>query len=141
MARTGIGFGLATRYALSFAQGILGLFAAGTIFYEAHQYFLKYYTNEWIGVQFSGVNGCAGEDLIANGDLIGGKTFCNKPENFVPWIEVYRHHPLAAALYYGTILLILVSIGIIWRLSQRRTEHPDPHAQQPHGANSDDIVI
>lgn len=71
------------------------------------------------GIQFSGVNGCQGEDMIANGDLIGGQTFCNKPENFVPWIEVYRHHPLAAALYYGAAVAAILLIGFIWHVMQR----------------------
>jgi hypothetical protein len=105
--------GNAARYALSFAQGIMSLFAAGTIVYEAHRLFLWYYAREMVGIQLSGVNGCAGEDLVANGDLFSGKTFCNGPENLVPWIEIYRHHPPAAAAYYGSLLFILGLIAAI----------------------------
>ena len=133
-------FGLSTRFALGFVQGIMGLFAGGAVIYEAHSLFLQYYANEWIGIQYSGVNGCAGEETIANGDIIGGKTICNQPENFMPWIEVYRHHPLAAAAYYGAAIAILLAIAFVWRWSQKRRT-PDPTAQHPHGNSSDEGII
>ena len=131
----------AARYALSFVQGIMGLFAAGTVIYEAHRLFLWYYAREWIGVQISGVNGCAGEDWVANADLFSGKTFCNKPENLVPWIEIYRHHPLAAAAYYGSLIALLVVIATIWALIQRRSDTSDIVKQSPHGSPSDSGTI
>jgi len=101
-------------------QGLMRLAGAGAILFGAHQLFLRYYAKEWAGIQFTGPNGCAGEDMIANGDLIGGQTFCNKPENFIPWIEVYKNHPLAAACYYGAAAAAILLIGVIWHLLQRR---------------------
>lgn len=129
--------GNAARYALSLVQGIMSLFAAGTVVYEAHRLFLWYYAREMVGIQLSGVNGCAGEDLVANGDLFSGKTFCNRPENLVPWIEIYRHHPLAAAAYYGSLLLILGLIAAIWIFGQRRRGANNFAKQSPHGSSSD----
>jgi len=104
---------------LGLAQVVMGLFGAGSLLYAAHNLFLRYYANEWRGVQFSGVNTCAGEEAIANGDLFSGVTLCNKPVNFVPWIVVYRHHWHVAVLYYGAILLVILLIGIAWFLLQR----------------------
>ncbi len=128
--------GVAARYALGVIQGIMGLFAAGAVIYEAHSLFLWYYAREWQGIQLSGVNGCAGEDMVANGDLFNGKTFCNKPENLVPWVEIYRHHPLVAAAYYGGLLAIVGLIALVWMLAQRRSRPPDPTTQTPHGSTS-----
>ena len=133
--------GNAARYALSFAQGIMSLFAAGTVVYEAHRLFLWHYAREMTGIQLSGVNGCAGEDRVANGDLFSGKTFCNQPENLAPWIEIYRHHPLAAVAYYGSLLLLLGLIAAIWIFSQRRRGATDFAKQSPHGSSSDSGTI
>lgn len=105
---------------LAWVHGVFRLFSAGAVIYEAHHLFLRYYAREWQGVQIAGVNGCNGEDLIANADIFVGQTFCNKPENFVPWVEVYRHHPVAAAIYYGVALTIIVVIGMGISAAQRR---------------------
>jgi hypothetical protein len=111
---------------LALVQGVMGLFGAGSVIFAAHSLFLRYYANEWAGIQFSGVNGCAGEDMIANGDLIGGQTFCNKPENFVPWIEIYRRHWQAALAYYGAAAAVIVIIGFVWILLQRNRASATP---------------
>jgi hypothetical protein len=120
VVKLGTTVGNMARYGYAVAQGMMGLFAAGAVLAGAHKLFLRYYANEWRGVQISGVNGCVGEDMIANADLIGGKTFCNKPENFVPWVEVYRHHPRAAALYYGVAVTVILIIGLLAVVAQRR---------------------
>lgn len=120
------GLGAIARFGLSFVQAAMGLFGAGSVIFAAHNLFLRYYANEWVGIQFSGVNGCNGEDMVANGDLIGGQTFCNKPENFVPWIEIYKRHPVEAAAYYGTAAALILLIGFIWSLTQRRRASATP---------------
>jgi len=107
-------------------QAIIGLCGAGSVIYGAHTLFLRYYANEWRGVQISGVNGCAGEEGVANGDLFSGVTLCNKPENFVPWIEVYRHHWQVAASYYGAAAIAILLIGFLWSLTQRRRASVTP---------------
>ena len=135
------GFGYATRFALGFVQSLMGLFAAGTVVYEAHRLFLWYYAREYVGIQISGVNDCAGEDWVANGDLFEGKTFCNKPENFAPWYLIYEHHWLAALVYYGAIAAVLFLIGWLWLRHQRKSAPVDPTGQQPHGNSADDNTI
>ena len=129
--RTGLGQLLQTGHAL--AGGVMRLFGAGAILFEAHRLFLQYYSKEWIGIQYAGVNGCIGEDMIANGDLIGGQTFCNKPENFFPWVAVYQNHPVAAAAYYGAALALILVIGFVWHSLQRRrpTDAPFGDVQAP----------
>lgn len=126
------------RYGLAAVQAVMGLFGAGSVIFAAHKLFLRYYANEWAGIQFSGVNGCAGEDMIANGDLIGGQTFCNKPENFVPWIEIYRHHPRAAALYYGAALMVILLAGLIWHWVHRSRATVTPFGGAPKPASPSD---
>lgn len=127
--------------ALSTVQGIFGLFSAGTVLFEAHRLFLWYYAREWQGVQLSGVNECAGQEAIANGDLFSGTTLCNQPENLVPWVEVYRHHIGVAVAYYGVILAGLFLIAVVWYLFQNRRRIPDPRQQEPHGIAADDPLI
>jgi hypothetical protein len=105
---------------------VVRLFSAGAVLYGAHTLFLRYYAREWGGIQFAGVNGCQGEDMIANGDLIEGQTFCNKPENFVPWIEIYRRHWQAAPLYYGAALAVILILGLILTWLQRRMAPANP---------------
>ena len=112
-------------------QGLMRLVGAGAILFGAHQLFLRYYAREWAAIQFTGPNGCIGEDMIANGDLIGGQTFCNRPENFAPWIEVYKNHPLAAVTYYGAGAILIFLIGIIWHLLQRRRVGETPFGAPP----------
>jgi len=118
--------GHSARLGIALVQGVVALFGAGSVIAAAHALFLRYYAREWTGIQFSGVNGCAGEEWIANGDLIGGQTLCNKPENFVPWIEVYRHHWQAAVGYYGAAVALILLIGFIWSLTQRRQASSTP---------------
>jgi hypothetical protein len=98
------------------------LFGAGAVLYGAHMLFLRYYAREWAGMQFAGVNGCAGEEMIADGDLLEGQTYCNKVINFVPWVELYRRHWQAATLYYGVVLAAILLAGLVvlwmqWRLA------------------------
>ena len=124
--RLGAGLGLATRSALALLQGVMRLFTAGAVIYEAHRLFLRYYAREWAGIQLTGVNNCVGEDTIANGDLFEGKTFCNQPINFVPWLELYRRHWQAACLYYGAALVIIILIGLALSLAQRRLANSQP---------------
>jgi hypothetical protein len=119
------------RVAFGFVQAIMGLFGAGSLIFAAHSLFLRYYQNEWIGIQYAGVNGCQGEDMVANGDLIGGQTFCNRPENFVPWTLIYRHHPLAAATYYGAAAAVIVLIGFVWSRLQRSHATTTPFGIAP----------
>lgn len=119
------------RFGLAAAGGIIRLFAAGAVLFEAHQLFLRYYAREWGGIQFSGVNGCAGEDGIANGDLFEGQTFCNQPINFVPWVELYRRHWLVAVGYYAAIVAVLVLIGWLMHLGQRRLAGANPYGSSP----------
>ena len=111
---------------LAWTQGILRLFSAGAVIFEAHNLFLRYYAREWQGIQLAGVNGCQGEDQIANGDLFIGQTFCNKPENFMPWLEVYRHHPVSVALYYGIALVVIVAVGWVISAGHRRLASTTP---------------
>ncbi len=125
------GPGRLLHFGLAALQGLAGLFGAGSVIVGAHTLFLRYYAKEWGGIQFSGVNGCVGEDMIANGDLFDGQTFCNKPENFVPWIEVYRHHPRAAALYYSAALVLILVIGFVWHLLQRSRATSTPFGGAP----------
>lgn len=114
------------RWGLAWTQGILRLVSAGAVLFEAHTLFLRYYAREWQGIQLRGVNDCHLEDSIANGDLFIGQTFCNKPENFVPWIEVYRLHPVAAAVYYGIAALVIIAIGIAISAAHRRLAGTKP---------------
>ena len=123
--------GLFARYGLATVKGVVGLFGAGSVIFAAHTLFLRYYANEWAGLQLMGVNGCAGEDMVANGDLIGGQTFCNKPLNFFPWIELYRHHMLAAALYYGVACVVILVIGFFLNAAQQRLAGRTPYGGSP----------
>ncbi len=107
------------RMGLAVVQGLLGLFGAGSVLIGAHQLFLRYYAAEWAGIQLSGVNGCAGEQMIADGDLFSGQTFCNQPLNFVPWVVLYQRHWQAAAIYYGLILTALILTGLLVLRLQR----------------------
>lgn len=120
------GPGVVVRYGLAVVQGVMGLFGAGSVIVAAHTLFLRYYAREWGGLQFSGVNGCAGEEAIANGDLFEGQTYCNKPINFVPWVEMYRRHWQAAAVYYGVAAAVIILVGFIWHrlLRNRATTNP-----------------
>lgn len=119
------------RLGLGRSQGILRLFTAGSVLVGAHQLFLRYYQREWEGLKASGVNGCEGDELIANADLFAGQTFCNEPENFVPWIEVYRHHPVAAAIYYGVALAIILAFGLAIGVVYRRMGGRKPFGATP----------
>lgn len=112
--------GMLVRHGLVSVQGMLRLFSAGAVIYEAHQLFLSYYSREWNGMLFSGVNGCQGESMVANGDLFEGQTFCNQPINFFPWLELYRRHWLAALLYYGVAAIVIILIGFAISAAQRR---------------------
>ena len=122
------------RAGLSVGRSTIGLFGAGAVLFEAHKLFLRYYQREWQGIQFTGVNGCQGEEAIANGDLYAGQTYCNQPENFAPWVEVYRHHWQAAAAYYGVILSALLLIGFILSWLQHRLASPTPFGRPPTAA-------
>ena len=111
----------ATRSGHTLIQGVLGLAAGGTVLGTAHALFLRIYQREWGEIQFTGPNECAGEERIANGDLFGGETICNKVENiFTPWISVYQHHFKVALIYYGLIFLVVFGVGLVWTLAQRR---------------------
>jgi hypothetical protein len=114
------------RFGLALAQTIMGLVGASSVIVAAHTLFLRYYAREWSGIQFAGVNDCVGEDMIANGDLLEGKTFCNQPENFVPWFAVYRHHWQVAALYYGAGLMLILLLGLVMALMQSRLAPATP---------------
>jgi len=126
MTKSAAGLGHWAQMGLTLVQGVIGVFGAGSVIYGAHTLFLRYYANEWRGVQLSGVNGCVGEESVANGDLFSGVTLCNKPENFVPWIEVYRHHWQVAAAYYGAAAAAILFIGFLWSLTQRRRASATP---------------
>lgn len=139
--KQGPGFLQSTHMAMGIVQSVLGLFAAGSLLFGAHKLVLWYYSREWMGVQFAGVNDCMGEDRIANGDLFEGKTFCNQPENLFPWYVIYERHWLAILGYYATIAAGLILIGWLWRLSQRRAAPIDPTRQQPHGRSSEGNTI
>ncbi len=113
------------RNGLGLVQGATRLFGSGAILFEAHNLFLRYYGREWSGMLVAGVNGCAGTDMVANGDLLEGQTFCNQPENFVPWVLLYRRHWVAALIYYGVALALILVIGLIWsRLARSATATP-----------------
>jgi hypothetical protein len=99
--------------------------------YGAHSLFLRYYAREWEGIQISGVNGCAGMEQVVNGDLFDGQTLCNQPENFVPWIEIYKRHWEVAAAYYGGGLLVILVIGAIMFLLQRTRPSSAPFGETP----------
>ncbi|MBL8554610.1 MAG: hypothetical protein JNL41_10060 [Phenylobacterium sp.] len=116
-----------TRMGLAWSQGILRLFSAGTVLYEAHQLFLRYHAREWQGIQLRGVNDCRGEEIVASGDLFVGQTFCNKPINFVPWVEVYRNHLAQAAIYYGVALVLIVLIGVVIGFAFKRLGTTTPY--------------
>lgn len=118
--------GRLARYGLGWVQGLIALAGAGSVLFEAHRLFLRYYAKEWGGIQISGVNGCQGEDLIANGDLFSGETFCHEALNFVPWIVVYRNHWQVAAAYYGAILIVLLLVGILVLFLQPRQSATKP---------------
>ena len=109
-----------TRAGLSLVQNLMRLFVAGAVLVEAHKLFLSYYAREWSGIQIAGVNGCAGEDAIANADLLEGQTFCNEPINYFPWIELYRRHWQAAAIYYGVAFALILLGGFILHMLQPR---------------------
>ncbi len=130
MTRGG-GVGAWARSGLAVGQSVFGLFGAGAVLFEAHQFFLRYYAQEWGAVQYAGVNGCAHEESIVNGDLLMGQTLCNQPENFVPWVVVYRHHPTVAAIYYGSIITVIVLIGFVLHLIQRRLATTTPFGSAP----------
>jgi hypothetical protein len=114
------------RAGLSVGRGVIGLFGAGAVLFEAHKLFLRYYQREWQGIQFTGVNGCQGEEALANGDLFQGQTYCNQPENFVPWVQLYQRHWQAAAVYYGIILTVLLTVGFTLSWIQHRIASQDP---------------
>jgi hypothetical protein len=121
---------------------MIALFGAGAVLFEAHQLFLRYYIREWNGIQVVGVNGCAGKEAVANGDLFQGQTFCHQPENFVPWVEVYRNHLQAAAIYYGVILAALLIIGFTLNWLQHRMAGRTPfggRAKAPSPINSEHL--
>jgi hypothetical protein len=117
------------RFGLAVVHGFLQLFVAGAVITEAHSLFLRYYAREWQGIQFTGPNGCAGEEMVVNGDLFEAQTLCNQPENFVPWIEVYRNHWQAAAVYYGVGLIVIIIIGYVLLLIQRRLAPAAPFGE------------
>ena len=119
------------RIGLATAQAAIGLFSAGTVLYGAHTLFLRYYEREWQGIQIAGVNGCAGEERVVNGDLFDGQTLCNQPENFVPWIEIYKRHWEIAGLYYGVGLLAISVIGLVMFLLQRTRALRAPFGETP----------
>ena len=122
---------------LGLMQAAMGLVGAGSVFFVAHNLFLRYYAREWGAIQFSGVNGCAGEETIVNGDLIGGQTLCNQPLNFVPWVVVYQHHWKVAAAFYGAILAVIFLIGLAWSFRNRPRGTPAPFGRT---AISDDLA-
>ena len=105
---------------LSLVQNLMQLFVAGAVLFEAHRLFLSYYAREWAGIQIAGVNGCVGEEMIANADLFEGQTLCNKPINYVPWVEMYRRHWQTAAVYYGAALALILAAGFILHLLHHR---------------------
>lgn len=119
------------RSGLSVAQSIIQLFAAGTILYGVHTLFLGYYAREWRGVQIAGVDGCAGMERAVNGDLFEGETLCHQPENFVPWIEIYRRHWEAAGIVYGVVLALMILIGVVILRWQRRLAAHVPFGRTP----------
>jgi hypothetical protein len=119
------------RYGLVIAQSVTALFSTGAVLYGAHTLFLRYYAREWEGVQIAGVNGCAGAERVVNGDLFEGQTLCNQPENFVPWVEIYRRHWQVAAAYYGTGLAAIFVIGFLLVMMQRRLAPRDPFGAAP----------
>lgn len=123
---------------LSFGRSMIGLFGAGAVLFEAHKLFLRYYQVEWQGIQFTGVNGCAGEEHVANGDLFEGQTYCHQPENFTPWVEVYRHHWQAAAWYYGAILVVLLLVGFTLSWLQHRLASQTPFGGPPRAPSPAD---
>jgi hypothetical protein len=110
----------APRYGFGVARSLLAVFAAGTVFYEMHSLFLTYHAREWLGLQASGVNTCAGESIIANGDLFSGATFCNHFLNYLPWLVLYKNHLDEVIAYYGVGILVIVSIGWLWVSWQHR---------------------
>jgi len=132
------GFRLSTRVGLSLAQGTLRLFGSGAVVFEAHNLFLKYYDVEWRGIQAVGVNDCARQENIANGDLFEGTTICHQPENFFPWFEVYRHHPVTAAAYYCVAAVIIIAVGLVWRAVQQRLVTSTPFGDAPQPADPSD---
>ena len=136
-----VGIGLSTRFAFGLAQGIFGLFTAGALLYELHTFFLKYYQQEWFGIQFNGVNRCSGTGWIANGDLFGGSTFCNDFLNFFPWLVIYMDHPGAAIIYYGVVAALLIGIGLLWKATHKKPPPLDPTVQQPLGTTTDDGTL
>ena len=126
------------RYGLAVIHGFVQLFAAGAIIYEAHTLFLRYYIREWQGIQFTGPNGCAGEETVVNGDLFEAETLCNRPENFVPWFEVYQHHWKVAAAYYGIGLIVIMIVGYLLLLVQRRLAPAAPFGEAAPAPSPDE---
>jgi hypothetical protein len=135
------GLGLSAYVGYSFFRAIIGVFSAGAVFYEAHTKFLKYYEREWMGVQIRGPNDCMGVDRIANGDLFSGQTFCNQPENFVPWIVIYQNHWQAAVVFYGAIVAVMLAVAGLWWLLQSRRRAATPTVQEPQGSTANDGMI
>lgn len=117
------------RYGLAVAQSVVALFGAGTVLYQAHTLFLRYYQREWAGIQFAGVDGCKGTEQVVDGDLFDGETICNSPTEIFTWTEVYRRHWDTAAIYYGTALAIILVIGLIVMMMQRRTAPHTPFGE------------
>ncbi len=115
------------RYGLAVIQSFAALFSTGAVLFGAHTLFLRYYAREWEGLQFSGVNGCAGVEHVVNGDLFDGQTLCNRPENFVPWIEIYRRHWDTATAYYGLIFIVILAVGALIMRLQRGHASPAPY--------------
>jgi hypothetical protein len=123
------------RFGLGVVQSITALFSGGAVIYGAHSLFLSYYIREWQGIQFAGVNGCAGTEQVVNGDLLEGETLCHDVVNYVPWIEMYRRHWDTAAIYYGVILLGFLVIGLLFVMLQRRLTHHAPFGEPTPAAS------
>jgi len=122
------------RLGLAVIQMIVRLVGAGSVLFSAHRLFLRYFHNEMIGLLFSGVNRCAGEEQVANGDLITDAiTLCHEPLNYAPWLVLYRHHWQAASAYYGAILLAIILAGYVVTRLQRRAIPSSPFGRPVRG--------
>jgi len=118
------------RYGYAAVQSVVALVGAGSIIYGAHRLFLSYFAREWGGLMFAGVNGCAHEEAIVDADLFDDAvTLCNRVENYVPWVEIYRRHWQVAAAYYGAILLGIAVVGVLVFLLQRRLTRHAPFGE------------
>ena len=45
---------------------------------------------------------------------------------FAPWVVLYKHHLVAAAIYYGVILTVLLLVGLALVAAQRRLASTRP---------------